>query len=53
MFMLLQDQVPKNWVRLESYFTFWHEFMKGGDTQMGFMVRNQSIMYLIDFILEK
>lgn len=53
LFQMIQDQVPKNWVRLESYFAFWVDFMRGGQAQRDFMMRQQFITYLIDFVLEK
>ncbi|CAD8084108.1 unnamed protein product [Paramecium sonneborni] len=53
LFLMLQDQVPKNWTRFDQYFQFWLDFIQEGKTQMQYCLDKDMILYMIDFILDK
>lgn len=53
MFSMIQEQVPKNWARFDQYFQFWIDFMNEGEVQCQYMIRKQTVTYLLDFILDK
>ncbi|CAD8116913.1 unnamed protein product [Paramecium sonneborni] len=53
LFLMLQDQVPKNWTRFDQYFQFWLDFIQEGKLQIQYCLQKDMILYMIDFILDK
>ncbi|CAD8206268.1 unnamed protein product [Paramecium pentaurelia] len=54
LFLMIQDQVPKNWTRYESYFEFWLDFLQQeGKNQYEYLMKKNMVLYMIDFILDK
>ncbi|CAD8179644.1 unnamed protein product [Paramecium octaurelia] len=53
LFLMIQDQVPKNWTRYEFYFQFWLDFLQEGKPQQEYLMKKNMFLYMIDFILDK
>ncbi|CAD8119650.1 unnamed protein product [Paramecium sonneborni] len=53
LFLMIQDQVPKNWIRYEQYFDFWLDFIQGGKLQQEYSFKKKMVLYMVDFILDK